>query len=209
MINYSVKISLLALPSAFKAAGWILTTILLVLFGLAASSSAKMLIACQRMHLQRTGSALLTYGDIGEAAFGRRGRWFIQSVFFCELFCASVALFILAADSVYNLLPDDTTVPFNNIRLIVWAVLTVTTWPRSLNLLSWGSLVGILCLLSMVAATIFDGVWNRQAPGSLWEPAPTYFLPKSWIQMPFAIGLCMAGYAGEISIGSNRPWRLI
>jgi hypothetical protein len=53
---------------------------MVVMFGLIASKSARILADIQRQVLAAEGRALLTYGDIGEQVFGWRGvcvclRW--------------------------------------------------------------------------------------------------------------------------------------
>lgn len=82
-------VSLLAMPDAFMKGGWILSFALLLLFCWICNVSAKILVQYQTFYFNKTGKPLLTYGDIAEAAFGRKGRIFIQLMFTLELFAAT------------------------------------------------------------------------------------------------------------------------
>ena len=194
--NLILGVSLLSLPYAFSLSGWIFGGAMIVIFGLVAASSAKILAACQELYLKVTGIPLLTYGDIGESAFGPRGRWFIQLIFSCELFSASVALLILITESLKQVLPEGT---LTNVELImlIWSILTVSTWPKSLSVLSYTSMIGILCIINLVGVVLFDGLYKLEAPGSLWHPAETHLLPHKWNKLPLSFGIFFAGFAGH------------
>jgi vesicular inhibitory amino acid transporter len=79
--NILMGVSILSLPFAFHLAGFLPSLVLLALGALVTASSALILARIQRASLSATGVALLTFGDIGEAAFGHRGRFFIQFIF--------------------------------------------------------------------------------------------------------------------------------
>eukprot|EP00158_Paraphelidium_tribonemae_P003512 Partr_v1_DN26187_c0_g1_i1_m10195 putative Solute carrier family 32 (GABA vesicular transporter), member 1 len=198
--NVIMGVSLLTLPYALKMSGWIIGISTLALFAVVGCSAAKILSACQEFYLRATGIPLLTYGDIGEAAFGPRGRWFIQTIFSLELFCASVALFLLIVESLYAFLDYcqmGSDMSRMSLMLIIWSILTVATWPKSLSILSYGSMLGIMCILNLVVVVYYDGFFKHEAPGSLWDPAETSLWPKSWIRVPISFGIFMAGYAGH------------
>ncbi|KAF7726981.1 hypothetical protein EC973_008176 [Apophysomyces ossiformis] len=79
-INLLVGIGILALPLAFRYAGWIMGSVILLFCVVATNYTAKILGRCLESY-----PGLITYGDIGEAAFGERGRIFIGGIFLVEL----------------------------------------------------------------------------------------------------------------------------
>lgn len=111
-----------------------------------------------------------------------------------ELFGASCALLLLASHTLSDLLPDWDPL---TLKCSLWSLLTITTWPKSLSILSYGSMLGVLCLLNLIVALVVDGFTKHTAPGSLLEPAVTSVLPADWMQVPSAFGLLMAGFAGH------------
>lgn len=104
-----------------------------------------------------------------------------------------MALLILTAQTIAQLLP---WIDAELLKLLIWTLLTISTWPKSLTALSYGSMIGVLCLVNLLVVIITDGLWKREKPGSLWEVEETSLLPPNWQRLPFSIGLCMAGYAG-------------
>ncbi|KAI3642115.1 hypothetical protein MP228_011670 [Amoeboaphelidium protococcarum] len=137
--------------------------------------------------------ALVTYGDIGEAAFGLKGRMFIQIMFICELFAGSVAMLLLASHSV--VLTLDLSQYELYVKLVAWSLMTVCTWPKSLSNLSYVSLLGIVCIINLTAVVLFDGFYKPDAIGSLRSVSNTYLLPEKWTSVPAAFGLFMAGFS--------------
>ncbi|KAI8921715.1 transmembrane amino acid transporter protein-domain-containing protein [Entophlyctis helioformis] len=135
-----------------------------------------------------------TYGDFGESAFGTAGRSFITVVFLLELFAACVALVILTADSIVALFPQLDIVL---VKIGMVAFVLPFTYPKSLSMASYGSLVGIIALVNLLVIIIYDGVTTHETPGSLLVPAETDILPKSWLPVPLSFGLIMAGFCGH------------
>ena len=82
-----VGTGLLQLPKGCAQSGWIGVG-LLTLLGIMATYTARIIPLSLDLIRQRRPHALLggascaaaqTYGDIGEAAFGKRGRWFVTA----------------------------------------------------------------------------------------------------------------------------------
>ena len=194
--NVIMGVSLLTLPYAFACSGWIMGVALICFFGFVSATCARLLAACQLVQLRKSGIPLLTYGDIGEQAFGWRGRLFIQCIFSMELFAATVALHLLIVHSIMLLFEIDASL-VNVVKVISWSVLTVTTWPRSLSILSYGSFLGVLCILNLAFVVVFDGLWKKEQPGSILAPMPTSIFPPNGIRAPLSFGLFMAGFAGH------------
>lgn len=80
-INILIGVGILAFPLAFRISGWLIGSLIFVFCAAGTNYTAKLLARC----LDAAPGAT-TYGDMGMAAFGERGRAFIGSVFFVELF---------------------------------------------------------------------------------------------------------------------------
>ncbi|KAG0188777.1 hypothetical protein DFQ28_004385 [Apophysomyces sp. BC1034] len=79
-INLLVGIGILALPLAFRYAGWVMGSVIFFFCVFTTNYTAKILGKCLDF---RPG--LCTYGDMGEIAFGERGRALIGGIFMVEL----------------------------------------------------------------------------------------------------------------------------
>jgi hypothetical protein len=78
-VNVLVGVGILALPLSLKLAGWLFGSLIFLFCCLATNYTAKILVKC----LKRSNGS--TYGDMGEIAFGDRGRRVISTVFVVEL----------------------------------------------------------------------------------------------------------------------------
>lgn len=189
-VNILMGIGLLSLPFSFKITGWIAGIALLIVFSIITRHTAKLLAKCMDHDQNNLGNS---YGDIGHAAFGPPGRTFISILFFMELFAACVALVILAADSIVALAPE-----FNLdiVKCIVVALIIPMTVSRSLSFAAYGSLLGVVAMINMMAIIFIDGFSTTESPGSLLVPALTSLEPN-WSHFPFSFGLIMAGFCGN------------
>lgn len=85
-VNVLVGVGILALPLSFRLAGWLYGSIILVFCCLATNYTAKIIVKCLNANKnpeddEHGGS----YGDMGQIAFGDKGRTLISSVFVIEL----------------------------------------------------------------------------------------------------------------------------
>jgi vesicular inhibitory amino acid transporter len=78
-VNVLVGVGILALPLSLKLAGWLFGSLIFLFCCLATNYTAKVIVKC----LSRSDGG--TYGDMGEIAFGDKGRRVISSVFVVEL----------------------------------------------------------------------------------------------------------------------------
>ena len=131
---------------------------------------------------------------MGENAFGIGGRTFISIIFFLELLAACVALVILSADSIVALVPELDLV---QVKLYIVLFCLPITFPKSLQIASYGSLIGILALMNLLGILVYDGLSYQGTPGSLLNPADYTLLPVEYFPIPFSFGLLMAGFAGH------------
>jgi hypothetical protein len=86
-VNILMGIGLLSLPYALNITGWVVGIALLILFSFMTRHTA---ILLQKLLDHDTDKLGYSYGDIGEMAFGQKGRIFISFIFFLELFAVNV-----------------------------------------------------------------------------------------------------------------------
>lgn len=79
-INVLVGIGVLALPLGFRCAGWLYGSLIFFFCVFATNYTAKLIAKCLDFYPNST-----TYGDMGAAAFGDRGRTFVSTIFVVEL----------------------------------------------------------------------------------------------------------------------------
>ncbi len=186
-VNVLVGIGLLALPLGLKYAGWFGLP-LLALCACGTYYTAGLLAKCLD-----TDNTLVTYADIGYAAFGPKARIIISILFSIDLLGAGVSLIILFADSLNALFPSISTTTF---KIIAFFILTPPSF-LSLNILSFFSLFGISSVLTLILLVGFCGLTKVDQPGSLIDIKETWFFPQSWGNIPIAIGLLMAPWGGH------------
>ncbi|SPO27405.1 related to amino acid transport protein [Ustilago trichophora] len=191
-VNALVGVGILALPLAFSYAGWIGGTVLFLVCGLLTNYTGKVLAK-----IMSKEPSLRTYADIGSYAFGPSARILI-SLFFClELWAVSVALIILFGDSMAAIFPEVAPAAFK----ILGYCLVLPTVFLPLKFLSPISVIGIVSTFTLVVVVISDGLIKRDAPGSLFSPAPTTLGPR-WDRLPLSFGLIMSGFSSHPIIPS-------
>ncbi|PKI82956.1 hypothetical protein MVES1_003567 [Malassezia vespertilionis] len=196
-VNAIVGVSILSMPLAFANAGWVGGVVIFLLCGWVTNYSGKVLvrILAQQPHLH-------TYADIGSYAFGPKMRTYISFLFCFEMWIVSVALVILMGDNL-------STLVFGSVgnawvatgSKVLCFVIVSPTLLMPLSFLSPVSLIGIVSILVLFVVIMIDGVVQKHAPGSLWEPAQTFFF-SSWTRMPISFGLVMAGFSSHPVIPS-------
>ncbi|KAH6567278.1 hypothetical protein BASA50_007321 [Batrachochytrium salamandrivorans] len=203
-LNILMGVGLLTMPFSFKLTGWVVGVGCLLMLSLVTCHTAKILALCldwtpdvdpsQPSQPVAPRPLASTFGDFGELAFGQSGRNFISFVFVLELCAATVALIILSADSILALFPFLDIVM---IKIAIVALVVPATYPLTLNIASYGSLVGVVALLNLLVIVVFDGLTTTESPGSLLNPAETYIFPQAWYSVPLAFGLIMSGFCGH------------
>ena len=187
-INVLIGVGLLALPLAFKYSGWLIGMLFFLFSAAATSYTAKLLAKCLDVD-----NSLITFADIGYVAFGPRARIAISILFTLELVAACVALVVLFADSLDALVPAWSVLEWK----IICGVILVPLAFLPLRLLSFTSVLGILCCFGIVLVVFIDGFLKPHQPGSLREPAKTYLFPTNWATLPLSFGLMMSPWGGH------------
>ncbi|QLG70582.1 hypothetical protein HG535_0A05230 [Zygotorulaspora mrakii] len=187
-INVLIGIGLFALPLGLKHAGWIPGTFLLVLLALGTFCSAELLSRCLD-----TDPTMISYADLGYAAFGSKGRALISCLFTLDLLGCGVSLIILFGDSLNALFPKYSS---NFYKIIGFFAVTPPVF-IPLSILSNISFLGIMSTVGTVLLVTFCGIWKKSAPGSLIEPMPTHLWPSNLKDFCLSIGLLSACWGGH------------
>eukprot|EP00536_Pseudo-nitzschia_multiseries_P014036 jgi/Psemu1/213605/e_gw1.649.23.1 len=152
---------ILSIPFAFSKTGVLLAPILMFLAAVITERSMYLLCLCSRL----TGAK--TYGEVGEAAFGKKMEYFIACILCVFLLFAIIGYMVLAKDiwtSVLKLLignkaPNDDIVLGAIIILIVPFLVQ-----KSLHALRFNCYVGVISVSTLCAALVRRaweaGVWS-------------------------------------------------
>jgi vesicular inhibitory amino acid transporter len=191
-------IGLLSIPYALSQGGWLSLAIFLAIAAICFYTG---------LLLQRCMDArpLLTrtYPDIGELAFGRRGRLAVAAIMYLELFLVAVDFLILEGDNLQKLFPGAGAggggLQVGALRvdrkqafvLAATVVVLPTTWFSSLSVLAYvaagGALASVVLIAAVLWVAVFDGVGFHER-GRL----------VHWAGMPSAMSLysfCFSGHA--------------
>jgi vesicular inhibitory amino acid transporter len=187
-VNVLVGVGLLALPLAMRYAGWIPGLIFLVFSAVSTSYTAKLLAKCADVD-----NSIITFADLAYVSFGPTARIVTSILFTVELLGACVALVVLFADSLDALIPGWGVTQWK----IVCGFVLIPLSFVPLRLLSFTSILGILCCFGIVLAVFVDGLMKPHQPGSLREPATTYLFPANWATLPVSFGLLMSPWGGH------------
>ncbi|XP_058187555.1 amino acid transporter AVT1J-like isoform X2 [Rhododendron vialii] len=126
-----------------------------------------------------------SYPDIGELAFGNKGRMVVSVFMNMELYLVATGFLILEGDNLQNLLPgvgvEIAGVPVGGKQMfvvIVALVILPTVWLSNMNVISFisasGVLASVIILGSIVWAGAHDGIGFEQKGTLLnWKGIPT------------------------------------
>ncbi|TQN68823.1 Vacuolar amino acid transporter 1 [Colletotrichum shisoi] len=188
-INVLIGVGLLSLPMGIKYAGWICGMTILAGSAAVTAYTAKLLAKCMDLD-----ASLITFSDLAYISYGRNARIATSILFTLELLAACVALIVLFADSLTLLFPGFLSV---NTWKLICSVIMIPLNFLPLRLLSFTSVIGIVCCFSIVAILVVDGLIKPTTPGSLIEPATTYLFPANWGTLPLSFGLLMSPWGGH------------
>ncbi|CAK9174229.1 unnamed protein product [Ilex paraguariensis] len=138
-----------------------------------------------------------TYPDIGQLAFGSKGRVMISTFMYLELYLVAVEFLILEGDNLHKLFPNaylhigGHTIGGKQAFVLLTALMILpTTWLRSLGLLAYVSAGGVLASIVLVCSVFWagavDGVGFHER-GMLWK----------WSGLPTAVSLFTVCYGGH------------
>ncbi|XP_019422916.1 PREDICTED: vacuolar amino acid transporter 1-like [Lupinus angustifolius] len=157
-LNALSGVGILSMPYAVSQVGWLSLILLLVV---------AMLCWYTGLLLQRCmdGNPLIkSYSDIGEVAFGYKGRTVIATFMCLELYLVAVEFLILEGDNLEKLFPNMNfkigAFQIGGKRgfvLLSALVILPTTWLRSLDVLAYISIGGVVAPIILVACVLWVG----------------------------------------------------
>ncbi|KAK4778784.1 hypothetical protein SAY86_006312 [Trapa natans] len=175
-------VGILSTPYALASGGWLSLTLLFAI-AIAAFYSGILIQRCMDLD-----PSIRTYPDIGERAFGKKGRLLISVFMYVELFLVATGFLILEGDNLHNIFPS---MQFEigsflsrkqSLVVIVGLFVLPTVWVDSLSILSYVSASGVLAsgiiLISIFWTGAFDGVGFQQKGR-----------PVNWSGIPTAVSL--------------------
>ncbi|KAL6606923.1 hypothetical protein ACP70R_042576 [Stipagrostis hirtigluma subsp. patula] len=145
-----------------------------------------------------SSSLVKTYPDIGELAFGRKGKIIVAIFLYLELYLVAIDFLILEGDNLEKLFPNANLhvaglkIGTKRGFVLIFSLLVLpTTWLRSLNMLAYVALGGVMASVILIACVLwvgaFDGVGFHEK-GVL----------VNWSGIPTAMSLyafCFSGHA--------------
>lgn len=110
--------------------------------------------------------SIRSYPDIGERAFGRKGRMLASSFMNLELYFVAIGFLILEGDNLHNIFPDGFQLNGLKIQgresfiMIVALVILPTILLKNLSILSYVSATGVIACVIILGSIIWTGTFD-------------------------------------------------
>ncbi|XVF03329.1 hypothetical protein REPUB_Repub04eG0251900 [Reevesia pubescens] len=190
---YLSGVGILSIPYALAQGGW-LSLLFLFLVAVLCWYTGLLLRRCMDMN-----PLIKTYPDIGEHAFGYMGRVIVSMFMYVELYLVAVEFLILEGDNLDKLFPNmGFKVGGMKIGgrqafvLLTSLVVLPTTWLKSLGMLAYISVGGVLASFILVVCIFWVGAVDRMA---FHDHESDLLL--NWRGLPIAISMFAFCYCGH------------
>ncbi|KAK6928185.1 Amino acid transporter, transmembrane domain [Dillenia turbinata] len=178
-LNALSGVGILSIPYALSEGGW-LSLILLLSIAAATFYTGVLIRRCMDVD-----PSIKTYPDIGERAFGSKGRMLISVFMYMELYLVVTGFLILEGDNLHKIFPEF-AIEMAGMRIggresfviIAAFVILPSVWLNNLSILAYVSASGVLASLvilgSILWTGVFDGVgFHEQGTLINWNGIPT------------------------------------
>jgi solute carrier family 32 (vesicular inhibitory amino acid transporter) len=171
-------VGILSIPYALSQGGW-LSLVIFITIAIICFYTGILLQRCID-----SSSLVKTYPDIGELAFGHKGRIVVAMFLYLELYLVAVDFLILEGDNLEKLFPNAnfhvTGLKIGSKQgfVLIFSLLVLPTWLRSLNKLAYVGICGVLASVILIASVLgigaFDGVgFHEKGVLVKWSGIPT------------------------------------
>ncbi|KAK8546981.1 hypothetical protein V6N13_099726 [Hibiscus sabdariffa] len=190
-LNALSGVGILSIPYALAQGGW-LSSVFLFLVAFLCWYTGLLLRRCMDAH-----PLIKTYPDIGEHAFGYKGRVIVSVFLYVELYLVAVEFLILEGDNMDKLFPNmafkvaGMTIGGKQAFVILTSLVVLpTTWLKSLGLLAYFSAGGVLASFIIVICIFWIGAVDKVGFN---ESGVTL----NWSGIPIAISMFSFCYCGH------------
>ncbi|XP_022775898.1 amino acid transporter AVT1I-like [Durio zibethinus] len=190
-LNALSGVGILSIPYALAQGGW-LSLLLLFLVAVLCWYTGLLLRRCMDMN-----PLIKTYPDIGEHAFGYKGRAIVSVFMYVELFLVAVEFLILEGDNLDKLFPNmgfkvaGLKIGGRQAFVLLTSLIVLpTTWLKSLGMLAYVSAGGVLASFILVICIFWVGAVDRVG----FHESDVLL---NWRGMPTAISMFAFCYCGH------------
>ncbi|XP_073225400.1 amino acid transporter AVT1I-like isoform X2 [Cicer arietinum] len=186
-----VGVGIVSIPYALASGGW-LSIILLFIIAIACCYTGTLVKKCMDMDLE-----IRTFSDIGQHAFGNKGRLIVSIIMNSELYLAVTGFLILEGDNLNKLVPNmEIHLPWLTIggttmfTMVTAVIILPTVLLEDISLLSYVSVGGALAS----SIFIFSLLWNGAIDGTGFDGKGKFFIFSG---IPSAVSLYAFCYSAH------------
>ncbi|KAJ6830428.1 vacuolar amino acid transporter 1-like isoform X2 [Iris pallida] len=152
-------IGVLSMPYALSQGGWLSLALFFVVVVICFYTG---LLIQRCMDADR---CIKTYPEVGQLAFGYKGRLAIAIFMYLELYLVGVSLLILEGDNMDKMFPN-TCVEFGSVSIkgkqlfviLSSMVILPTTWSRNLTVVAYFSVIGVIASVLLLGSLLWTGI---------------------------------------------------